>query len=82
MNAVANPVDREILTIEKGNQSVTVPDELTILADGETPKPNQVCWRFLSQKDGDNAYPSSRGQQRTIDFRPLPEILAELKRVA
>lgn len=68
MNAVANPVDREILTIEKGNQSVTVPDELTILADGETPKPNQVCWRFLSQKDGD---------KRVVwDAHSIPEINA------
>lgn len=37
---------------------------------------------FWKRGNVGNAYPRSRGQQRTIDFRPLPEILAELKRVA
>lgn len=60
--------DREIYTIENGKQSVTIPEELNILQDGENPQPNQICWRFLSQKDGD---------KRVVwDAHSIPEINA------
>lgn len=68
MSAVAEPPSREIFTIQDGRQSVNIPDELTILEDGETPQPYQVCWRFLSQKDGD---------KRVVwDAHSIPEINA------
>jgi hypothetical protein len=45
--------DRGIRTFEHGKVAIEIPDELTILEDGQEPEPYQVCWRFLSQKDGD-----------------------------
>lgn len=45
--------DRRVRTIEHGRSNVEIPEELTILEDGQQPAANQICWRFLSQKDGD-----------------------------
>lgn len=46
-------LDRSVRTFEHGKMTIEIPEELTILEDGQQPEPFQVCWRFLSQKDGD-----------------------------
>ncbi len=53
MTTAIADADRMLRTIEHAREMVEIPPELTILEDGQNPEPGQVCWRFLSQKDGD-----------------------------
>ena len=45
--------DRSVRVFEHGKAKIEIPEELTILEDGQQPADGQICWRFLSQKDGD-----------------------------